>query len=168
MSPLTPAKQELVMQAMNRASLIARAICPGDEDAVSVAHLALVRAAAVWDEPGRRFKAEMSYERYALQCARFAVMRHRRKKADAKCAPLEWDPPAHTPDVDVDALISQLSPKDREIFVLKFVQRCSVTAISRYKRVNANKVYASLARSTTRLIELLEDTHAGIGTPCCM
>lgn len=152
MTPLTPAKQKMVEDLTPALEAIAAGM--GMRDDVDVAYLAAVKAAAVWDEPGRvRHGVETTFVKFAKQCARFALMRHRKKESRHRHAPIELHEPAAEPGIT--ARLECLSDFDRKIFVAKFVKGCSVKTIGSWMRVSPKKVYASLARSVDQLSEAL-------------
>lgn len=151
--PLDRDRQMMVEVILPDLERIARIICPRDDDALGVASLAAVKAAAIWES-----RSDISYRKFAVQCARFALIRHRKRRyAQIKELSDRLNPPDHRASIDVQSLIDALPLLDRKIFVLRFVKGCSVMTISKWTKVKKNKVYASLAQSVDKMREAIGD-----------
>lgn len=160
--PLTPEQQQIVESLVESANKVAGKLCPGDDEARSVAYLALCEVVKTWeDDKG------MTPKTWCLNHARWAVQKYKRNKnaeldlrkqrvqrrkvipsANLDCNPGKCD------DIElfeINDLLTVLPLSYRDIFRQVVLEEVTVKDISKARGCSTSRVYAILKRCKERL-----------------
>ena len=160
--PLTPEQQQIVESTVPHADKLAGKLCPGDDEARSVAYLAVCESVESWrDDKG------MTPRTWCLSHARWAVQKYKRNKnaeldirkqrmsrrkvipsANLDSNPGKFD---DIEQFEINDLLKVLHPTDREIFHKHVLEGVPVSDISKVRGCSASRIYAILKRCKERL-----------------
>ena len=160
--PLTPEQQQLVESLVESANKVAGKLCPGDDEARSVAYLALCESIQSWED-GKGMTART----WCLNHARWAIQKYKRNKDAAldliqhgfkrrkviPSANLDSNPGKFDgiEQFEIDDLLKVLHPSDREIFRKHVLEEVPVSDISKVRGCSPSRIYAILKRCKERL-----------------
>ena len=150
---LTAEQQKQVESLVPYVKVMASRRCPGDEDAISVATLALCRATVLY-KPGKG----TTLKTYAIWYVRGRLTDYIRGKHQTRAAEVQPPSIVHVPyedkgfeRVDVEDLLSLLPKRDREMFRLRYLADFSYQRISNMFGLSRERVRQICNRCKARL-----------------
>lgn len=150
MKQLTPEQQKQVEELLPHAARVASKYFPGDEDAQSIASLALCQAIGKYiPRKGTTLKT------YCLWYVKGRIMQYMRKKIRKREVPLFVDPRSRYDGglemVEIMDLLNVLSDRHRKIFIRRYLDGESLEFIARAERCSKQRIDQILDSCKERL-----------------